>query len=304
MSETSQDLGTKYLVDPYMNWARAEGAPIAEGVMLDLLTLETKPWARFGLSGAICHVEGRCDFLSVFLFDLAAGRSSAPMRHLYEDCFYVLEGQGVSEITLSNGAGHQIAWGEGSVFTTPVNATCLHKADGAARVRLVSFNDLRYLMGLYRNETFLFQNPSPMSARQARAMETPLCIDLAAMQGQSSPQPGDSALGAHYTLLAPGTVTQAARQMQGAHVLCVSGEATTVSFAAETSERMTTHWRRGLLSGLTGMQFHQHGNTGKAPAAILKVELGSQASPLFRSRRAAYGDTEVYASGSAVMAPI
>jgi hypothetical protein len=124
------------------------------------------------------------------------------------------------------------------------------------------------------------------------------------MQGHESLQSGDSALGAHYTLLAPGTVTQAARQMQGAHVLCVSGEATTVSFAAKTSGRIATHWRRGLLAGLTGMQFHQHSNTGKASAAFLKVELGSQASPLFRSRRAAYGDTEVYASGSAVMAAI
>jgi hypothetical protein len=52
------------------------------------------------------------------------------------------------------------------------------------------------------------------------------------------------------------------------------------------------------------MEFHQQANSGAAPAAFLRVELGSQASPLFRSRRAAYGDTEVYASGSAVMAPI
>jgi mannose-6-phosphate isomerase-like protein (cupin superfamily) len=144
MSETTPDLSAKYLVDPYLNWAKAEGVPIVEGAALDLLTLETKPWARFGVNGAICHVEGRCDFLSVFLFELVQGRRSAPMRHLYEECFYVLEGKGVSEITLSSGAGHQIGWGEGSVFTTPVNATCIHKADGGARVRLVSFNDLRY----------------------------------------------------------------------------------------------------------------------------------------------------------------
>ncbi len=304
MSEVTHDLGAKYLVDPYLNWAKAEGVPIVEGATLDLLTLETKPWARFGVNGAICHVEGRCDFLSAFLFELAPGQSSAPMQHLYDDCFYVLEGEGVSQITLSDGARHEIAWGEGCVFTIPVNAACVLRADGASRVRLASFNDLRYLMGLYRNENFLFHNPSPMSAGQARAIEAPLCVDLASMQGHAALQPGDSAIGAHYTCLEPGAATQAVRQMQGVHMLGLHGEGTTVSLVSEGAERVTTHWRRGCLTGLAGMEFHQQANSGAAPAAFLRVELGSQASPLFRSRRAAYGDTEVYASGSAILANI
>lgn len=302
MSEVTHDLGAKYLVDPYLNWARGEGVPIAEGATLDLLTLETRPWARFGVKGAICHVDGRCDFLSAFVFELAAGQSSAPMQHLYEDCFYVLEGKGVSQITLSGGARHDIAWGEGCVFSIPVNAACTLTADGASSVRLACFNDLRYLMGLYRNENFLFHNPSPMSARQASAMKTPLCLDLANREGQADLQLGDSALGVDYTCLAPGAVTPAARQMQGAHLLGLSGEGTTVSLVSEGAERVTTYWRRGCLTGLVGMEFHQQANSGSTPAAFLRVELGSQASPLFRSRRAAYGDTEVYASGNAVLA--
>ena len=44
MSEVTHDLGAKYLVDPYLNWAKAEGVPIAEGATLALLTLETKLW--------------------------------------------------------------------------------------------------------------------------------------------------------------------------------------------------------------------------------------------------------------------
>ena len=302
MSEATHDLGAKYLVDPYLNWARAEGVPIVEGAALDLLTLETQPWARFGMKGAICHVEGRCDFLCAFLFELAPGQSSAPMRHLYEDCFYVLEGKGVTEITLSNGERHDLAWGEGFAFTTPVNAECVHKADGATRTRLVSFNDLRYLMGLYRNEAFLFGNPSPMAARQAKAMEMSLHVDLASLRGDAALQLGDSAIGADCVWLAPGAATQATRQMQGAHLLGVLGEGTTISCVSEDSERITTHWRRGCLTGLPGMAFHQHRSGGGSPAAFVKIELGSQASPLFRSRRAAYGDTEVYASGSAVLA--
>jgi quercetin dioxygenase-like cupin family protein len=272
-----------------------------EGATLDLLALETKPWARFGMNGAICHVEGRCDYLSAFLFELTSGQSSAPVRHLYEDCFYVLEGKGVSEIELSNGERCEIGWGPGMVFTTPVNATCRLKADGASRARLLSLNDMRYLMGLYRNEAFLFDNASPMSARQAKALEAALHVDLAGLNGGAALQLGDSAIGADYIRLAQGARTQAQRQMQGAHLLCASGEATIVSCLDETSERITTRLRHGCLMGLTGMMFHQHSNLGAEPLGLLKVELGSQASPLFRSRRAAYGDQDVYASGSAVL---
>ena len=187
------------------------------------------------------------------------------------------------------------------VFTTPVNATCRLKADGASRARLLSLNDMRYLMGLYRNEAFLFDNASPMSARQAKALEAALHVDLAGLNGGAALQLGDSAIGADYIRLAQGARTQAQRQMQGAHLLCASGEATIVSCLDETSERITTRLRHGCLMGLTGMMFHQHSNLGAEPLGLLKVELGSQASPLFRSRRAAYGDQDVYASGSAVL---
>lgn len=302
MSENTHDLGAKYLVDPYLNWAKAEGVPIVEGAILDLLAVETAHWARFGMNGAICHVEGRCDFLSAFLFELAPGQSSAPSRHLYEDCFYVLEGHGVSEIELSDGARHEIPWGPGVVFTTPVNATCRLRADGAARARLLSLNDMRYLMGLYRNEAFLFDNASPMSARQAKALETSLRVDLAGLNGGAALQLGDSAIGADYISLAPGARTQGQRQMQGAYLLCTRGEATIMSCLDETSERVTMRLRQGCLTGLTGMMFHQQSNSGSEPLGLLKVELGSQASPLFRSRRAAYGDQDVYASGSALLA--
>lgn len=304
MSETTHDLGAKYLVDPYLNWAKAEGVPIVEGAILDLLAVETAHWARFGMNGAICHVEGRCDFLSAFLFELAPGQSSAPSRHLYEDCFYVLEGHGVSEIELSDGARHEIPWGPGVVFTTPVNATCRLRAAGASRARLLSLNDMRYLMGLYRNEAFLFHNSSPMSARQAKALETSLRVDLAGLNVGAALQLGDSAIGADYISLAPGARTQAQRQMQGAHLLCTRGEATIMSCLDETSERITMRLRQGCLTGLTGMMFHQQSNSGSEPLGLLKVELGSQASPLFRSRRAAYGDQDVYASGSAILAEI
>jgi hypothetical protein len=49
------------------------------------------------------------------------------------------------------------------------------------------------------------------------------------------------------------------------------------------------------------MQFCQQFNAGIGAARYLDVQLGSQVNPTFRYRKAAYGDTSVYAAGSATI---
>jgi hypothetical protein len=56
---TQRDKERKFLLDPYLDWAEGEGVPIFEDFALDMLALETAPWDRFGLNGAICHLKGR-----------------------------------------------------------------------------------------------------------------------------------------------------------------------------------------------------------------------------------------------------
>ena len=34
---------------------------------VDVIAVETKPWARFGTDGAIVHMKGRGDFISIFI---------------------------------------------------------------------------------------------------------------------------------------------------------------------------------------------------------------------------------------------
>ena len=50
------------------------------------------------------------------------------------------------------------------------------------------------------------------------------------------------------------------------------------------------------------MRFCQQFNAGAGAARFLDVQMGSQQYPNFRYRRAAYGDTSVYAAGSATNA--
>src|SRR4249920_1442916 len=67
----------KFMVDPYLDWTAKEGVPIYEDFGLDLLALPTKPWKRFGVDGAIVHVKGRGDAMTVFVLDLPPGGRSS-----------------------------------------------------------------------------------------------------------------------------------------------------------------------------------------------------------------------------------
>jgi hypothetical protein len=298
----------KYLVDPYDNWARAEGVPVVTAPVIDLAEVATAPWPRFGVNGAICHVEGRCDFLTLFVLDIAAGGATKPMRHTYEDMIYVVEGRGETEVILSDGEIRRLAWAAGALFSIPVNAMCIHRALGESAARLASFNDMRYLMGLYRNEAFLFDNPAKFAQRQKRASDQRWIVDPAAEPvhdfneaARADITLADGSIGAQVVELRAGESDLAQRQLQGRHLLCVEGDGYSLSFESDDGSIALRPWKRGVVIGQASMNFHQN-VAGAHQARVVAIELGSTASPIFRGRRAVYGDTKVYASGAATIA--
>src|SRR5689334_25139689 len=52
----------RYGVDPYLDWLAGEGIPVTEDYGVDLFTVETAPWPRYGVNGAAVHRKGRGDF--------------------------------------------------------------------------------------------------------------------------------------------------------------------------------------------------------------------------------------------------
>ena len=59
----------RFLFDPYLEWVKGEGVPVVEDFGIDLIEVETKKWARFGTNGAIAHLKGRGDFISIFVLE-------------------------------------------------------------------------------------------------------------------------------------------------------------------------------------------------------------------------------------------
>lgn len=298
MSELNQPAPPgKFLLDPYEDWAKAEGVPIHNGAVVDLLTAEVGPWARFGLSAAFCHLDGRDDFLTVFLIELPPNSGSTPHEHLYEEVCYVLAGSGSTEFQAPDGHTQVIEWGAKSLFALPMNARYRHRNASAEPARFAAINDLRYLFNLYRSEKFIFGTPLQFTERYGG---TEAVADLAT-QPAGPLTLAKGTISSDLAEIAPGTYGRAFRQMHGAHLLGVDGEGYTLAWEEGAQDFVRTVWRHGIVTATPGMSFRQHFNTGDKPARYLDTQLGSQQQPIFRHRRAAYGDTSVYAAGSATI---
>ena len=71
-------------IDPYMDWAKAQGVPIVDGYYVeDMATLELAPWARKGGRGAILNLD-RTNEKDAHIVELAPGGTSEPEHHLFE----------------------------------------------------------------------------------------------------------------------------------------------------------------------------------------------------------------------------
>jgi mannose-6-phosphate isomerase-like protein (cupin superfamily) len=297
MSEQQPAPAGKYLVDPYENWTKGEGVPIHTGAAVDLLNAEVKAWGRFGVSGAFCHLDGRDDFLTVFLIELPPNSASVPHQHLYEEVCYVLTGTGSTEFEAPDGHTQVIEWGPRSLFALPMNVRFRHRNTSAEPARFVTINDMRYLFNLYRSETFICGTSLQFAERHG-GLEA--VADLATHPAGPLTL-ANGTLSSDINELAPGTYREAKRQMFGAHLLGVDGEGYMLTWEEGAQDYARADWRHGIVTAAPGMRFCQQFNAGHGPARYLDVQMGSQSYPNFRYRRAAYGDASVYAAGAATI---
>ena len=124
---------------------------------------------RFGTDGAIVHMKGRGDYISVFLFDLPSGGTTTPQRHLYEEIFYVISGYGAATVEDSSGNAQTFEFGPHSMFSPPLNSRCrIFNGSGRERARIASTNNLPMMMNAFRNERFVFENAFAFTEREGR----------------------------------------------------------------------------------------------------------------------------------------
>jgi hypothetical protein len=320
MSDGSQP---RLLLDPYGDWAAREGVPVVEDFGVDLLTVDTRPWPRFGIDGAIVHLKGRGDFVSVFVLDLPPAASSAPQQHLFEEVVYVLSGHGSTTVETADGRTHSFEWGPRSLFALPLNARYRHfNGSGVERARLACTNDLPIMLNLFHNDAFVFANPSRFPEREGSATgfsgegefipvrpgrhmwETNFIPDLAAFQLQQWDQRGagssnmkfilaEGTMHAHSSEMPVGTYKKAHRHGPDFHVFAVTGHGYSLLWYEGDAEFVRVDWRHGVVFAPPDMMYHQHFNTSPQPSRYLAVALGSLRYPFTSEKRNLFAGVDV-----------
>lgn len=322
MTNQQADSSSKILYDPYMSWAKQEGVPIIEGFGVDLLDVPTAQWPRFAIQGAIVHVTGREDFLSIFVLDLPPGASSSPQRHLYEEVVYVLSGHGATTIETSNGP-HTFEWGPKSLFALPLNARYRHfNTSGLESARLASANNFCVMLNLFHSEAFVFDNPFDFPERQGpeqffkgggnfvpgqsgrNLWETNFVPDLTALELKSWAERGaggssmmfvlaDGVLHSHTSQMPVGTYKKAHRHGADTHVFSVTGHGYSLLWYEGDKDFVRVDWRHGVVFAPPDQMYHQHFNTSPEPSRYVAVCLGSLRYPFTTKQRKIFQGVDV-----------
>ena len=305
----------RYGVDPYLDWVAKEGLPVAEDYGVDLFSVETKMWPRYGVKGAAVHLKGRGDFANMFVLDIPAGGSTEPQRHLYEDVYYVLEGSGSTQIELPDGAKRSFEWGPKALFAIPLNAKHRHfNSSGRERALLVTTTNLPMIMNTFHNERFVFGTDYEFGERTGRAgyfsgegdllvvrpgnhmWETNFVPDLSSIELKTWGDRGaggtnimfvlaEGIMHAHISEMPVGTYKKGHKHGPSFHVMCVTGHGYSLLWHAHEKDFIRIDWKHGTVFPPADQQFHQHFNTSNEPARYLATAVGGLRYPTMVSQR-------------------
>jgi len=308
----------KFMIDPYLDWAGAEGVPIYEDFALDLAALETKPWARYGVNGAIVHVKGRGDFMTVFVLDIPPGGSTIPQKHLFEAAFWVVSGYGSTVVKRYAGDEENFEWSIDSLFAPPLNTQYrLFNGSGRERARIAVSSNLPAVLNLFHNERFVFDNAGRFPEREGppahfrgdgefigvrpgkHMWETSFIPDVKSFKLQEWAARGaggshiqvilaDGVLHCHISEMPVGTYKKAHRHTPDTHVYAVSGHGYSLLWYEGERDFTRVDWSHGWVFAPPDKMFHQHFNGGTEPVRYLALAHGSVRYPFTEHIRQVY----------------
>jgi quercetin dioxygenase-like cupin family protein len=332
MAET--DSGGRFLLDPYLDWARAQSIPVHQGFGFDLRKVELAPWAMFGdtARGALVHLSGRGDFVNAYVLELPPGAATDPQRHLFEEVVFVLDGRGSTTVEAA-GRRHSFEWGPASLFALPLNARYRHyNARGDAPARLAAVSGLPLLLNAFHDQRFVFDNAFEFPARLGdpdhfggdgqlievapgrHHWETNFVADLGDFALRAWDQRGagsanmkfvlaDGTMHAHMSELAVGTYKKAHRHGPDFHIFPVTGRGYSLLWYEGEPDFKRVDWEPGWVYAPPDQMFHQHFNTAPQTSRYLAIAFGSIRHPFTSDKRAMFApgsDSSVRSGGRQV----
>ena len=309
----SESLPVLDRIDPYMDWAKAQGVPIVEGYYVeDMASLELAPWPRKGGRGAILNLD-KTNAKDAHVVELAPGGTSEPEHHLYEEIVYVLSGRGATSIWHEGGHKQTFEWAEGSLFAIPLNAWYQHFNSSSEPARYIAVTNLPPTLRQYHNADFVFNCPFAFTDRfggeeesyfsgqgtlyQERIWETGFVPDARSLKvyewrerggggSQVRLQLAEASVNAHISQFQVGTYKKAHRHGPGAHLLIIAGKGFSLFWEGDAKEWQKVDWKPGTLEVVPYTDcLHQHLNSGSTPARYLAILAGTGGGRKYGVRR-------------------
>lgn len=288
--------------NPYRAWIRKTKIPTVEGYsILDAQTQEVQPWPEIGGRGVYLNFSGNVHMDGV-IFEIAASKALEPRRQFYEQLIYVLAGRGT---TVFGDSGHQnkVDWGEGSLFTVPMNVLHRHtNSDSAHPARLLAITTFPFMMqvfgsmGLINDLNFSFTDRydgsptyfSKSERTQKRWDKTNFVKDIRSSEvipweargkGNASmfwDMGGNTILEPHMSDFPVGSYKLGHRHPYEAIILTLNGKGFTLfdKDHLKDSDSMKLDWKAGSVVSPPFYWYHQHFNTGDTRARYFAVTEG------------------------------
>jgi mannose-6-phosphate isomerase-like protein (cupin superfamily) len=292
---------------PYYAWQANEGLPIHRGFSVpDCTTADVVPWERMGGNGAFITLGTKPGHdTGHYLCEIPARGQLKPTRHMFEEMIYILQGRGVTQVWNEGHPKRMFEWGPGSLIGIPLNAWYQHFNSGDEPVRFISHNNAPYMMSIFKNPRFCWDNPFVFDDRYSgeesywsgegklkpgRTWETNFIPDARTLELQEWKERGagglnvmlrmvDSVLNGHISQFPIGTYKKSHVDPEnkgrdpggGAHLLILDGIGFTLVWEPGDKEIRRIDWKGNTLIVSPKGWYHQHFNTGPKPARYLAL---------------------------------
>ncbi len=287
----------------YRDWAKKSRVPMVEGYsILDARQQEARPWAEIGGRGLYLNFSGNVHMDGVIL-EIPEGKALSPRRNFYEQLLYVLRGRGYT--TFGGGRSQQkLEWGEGSLFTAPLNVRHRHfNSDPAQSARLLAVTTFPFMLqvfgslGMIHDSEFDFTDRydgRPGYFKDSKQMHkrwwrTNFVRDIRSVdvipweergKGNASifwEMGGNTILEPHVSQFPVGTYKLGHRHPYEAIILTLNGKG--FSLAAkeglgESNNPVKIDWKAGSVISPPYFWYHQHFNTGDSKARYWAITEG------------------------------
>jgi oxalate decarboxylase/phosphoglucose isomerase-like protein (cupin superfamily) len=313
------ELGAK---TTYQIFLEKEGVPAVRGFHIeDINGVELHSWARMGGRGVYLNLEGSEGVNDCYICEIPPAKSLEPQKHMFEELVFVVSGRGATTVWQQDGTKQTFEWGEGALFSPPLNAWYQHfNGQGDKPVRLLAMTNAPTVLNLYHNIDFVFNCDYRFTDRYAgdedffsgkakipgegfhdtnfirdvRSYELPERNDRGAGGRMLMIEMSNNVMSAHISQFPVGTYKKAHRHGAGAHVIILKGEGFSMMWR-EGEDIKRYSWKAGSLLVPPERWFHQHFNIGGEPARYLALKPFS--SRKFPGLRKQWGTSESVKTG-------